>query len=168
MITERQQNWIDNHSSYVCHEETYRFPEFNRDDVWELGCDLVESNKDFPKQVAMEIYIGNTQMFRFIPGRCGLQQELWLNKKRNTVLAMGKSSVRVAAEIAMQEKEIQDVIPGFPNGEDYAAVGGGFPLQTKDGVLFGTICVSGLPDTQDHALIVGALDRFFRRKGWIN
>jgi len=167
MIDERQQKWIDNYQLYVQQQETYRFPAFSRDDVWELACDLIESNKDFPKQVAMEIYIGNTQMFRFLPGRTGTMQEMWLKKKRNTVLATGKSSVQVAAEMAMNEKTLADVIPGFPNPDDYAGVGGGFPLQTKDGCLFGTLCVSGLPDMQDHALIVDALDRFFRRRGWI-
>lgn len=167
MLDARQLNWIENYENYVKQEETYRFPAFDREDVWELSCDLVESNRDFPKQVAMEIYIGNTQMFRFIPGRCGSQQEMWLKKKRSTVLATGKSSVRVAAEMAMKEQSLADVIPGFPNPDDYVGVGGGFPLKTKDGCLFGTICVSGLPDVQDHALIAGALDRFFRRKGWL-
>lgn len=167
MLDERAQKWIENLEMYKSHEQTYQFPEFSREDVWELGCDLVESNKDFPKQVAMEIYIGNTQMFRFIPGRCGAAQEMWLKKKRNTVVSLGKSSVRVAAELAKNEQTIADVVPGLPNADDYAAVGGGFPLRMQDGVLFGTVCVSGLPDMQDHALIVGALDKFFRRRGWI-
>lgn len=167
MIDERAQKRIDNYQLYLQHEALYQFPQFSRDDVWELACDLVESNKDFPKQVAMEVYIGNTQMFRFIPGRCGSLQELWLKKKRNTVLALGKSSVLAGAEVAMKEQTMADVVPGLPNGDDYAAVGGGFPLRTQDGVIFGTVCVSGLPDVDDHALIIGALDKFFRRRGWV-
>lgn len=167
MIDEKAQKRIDNYQRYLQHEALYQFPEFSRDDIWELACDLMESNKEFPKQVAMEIYIGNTQMFRYLPGRCGSLQEMWLGRKRNTVLALGKSSVLAAAEVAMKEQTMADVVPGLPNSDDYAAVGGGFPLRTKDGCIFGTVCVSGLPDVLDHELIVGGLNRFFCRRGWI-
>ena len=166
-MDEKAQQRVDNYPIYLQHEKTYLFPEFSRDDVWELACDIIDANREFPKQVAMEIYIGNTQMFRYLPGRCGALQEMWLKKKRNTVVALGKSSVMAAAEMAMKEQTPLDVVPGLPNADDYAAVGGGFPLRTKDGCIFGTVCVSGLPDVQDHAVIVGGLDRFFRRRGWI-
>ncbi len=167
MIDERAQKRIDNYELYLQQEKQYLFPEFSRADVWELACDLIESNKDYPKQVAMEIYIENVMMFRYFPAHAGTLQEMWLKKKRNTVLALGKSSVLSAAELAMNEKTILDVVPGLPNPDDYAVCGGGVPLRTQDGHIFGTVCVTGLPDIQDHALIMGGLDRFFRKRGWI-
>ena len=167
MIDEKAQKRIDNYEMYLQHEEKYQFPTFSREDVWDLACDVMESNKDFPKQVAIEIYIGNVMMFRYFPGRCGTLQEMWLQRKRNTVLALGKSSVLAAAQMAMQEKTPADLVPGFPNPDDYAVCGGGFPLRTKDGNIFGTVCVSGLPDVVDHEVIIGGLDRFFRKRGWL-
>lgn len=40
---------------------------------------------------------------------------------------------------------------------EFTASGGGVPLILRNGVLIGTAAVSGLPDTEDHRLIVAAL-----------
>ena len=41
---------------------------------------------------------------------------------------------------------------------DFAASGGGVPLILRNGTLIGTAGVSGLPDVEDHRLIVDALE----------
>ncbi len=43
----------------------------------------------------------------------------------------------------------------------YAAHGGSFPLRlSPDGPVVGTVAVSGLPQAEDHRLIVEALERY--------
>jgi uncharacterized protein (UPF0303 family) len=40
---------------------------------------------------------------------------------------------------------------------DYASQGGSFPLRTAGGACVGAVTVSGLPQRDDHALVVEAL-----------
>jgi len=48
--------------------------------------------------------------------------------------------------------------------ETYACCGGGFPLTVKNTGVIGTICVSGLPHTQDHQVIVDTLREYLKEK----
>jgi uncharacterized protein (UPF0303 family) len=43
------------------------------------------------------------------------------------------------------------------NPMDYAAAGGGFPIRMKNGPIIGVISVSGLPQRDDHRVVVEAL-----------
>ena len=42
----------------------------------------------------------------------------------------------------------------------YAAHGGAFPIAVEGAGVIGTVVVSGLPQLEDHALVVEALERF--------
>ena len=166
MNNERKQMLTDNYATYLQQEQTYQFPTFSRDDVWELGCDLVESCRQFEGPLAAEIYIGDVLVFRYYPAGTGAFHEMWLDRKRNTVRVLEKSSMRVAAELAMNDETMEgDMLLSL---QDYADCGGGFPLRTKDGCIFGFAGVSVLADSKDHAALIGGLDRFFRRHGFID
>lgn len=167
MKMERDEMLKENYNVYLEQDKIYRFPAFSRADVWELGCDLVESCKDYDGPPAVEIYVGDMMVFRHYPGTTGTLHEMWLGRKRNTARALGKSTMLVAAEPAMSGQSITDVIPDLPNGEDYADCGGGFPLRLQDGTVFGFAGVSGLADALDNAALIGGLDRFFRRRGYL-
>lgn len=165
MDNKRKQMLTDNYANYLWQEELYQFPTFTRNDVWELGCDLVESCRHYEGSLAAEIYIGEVLAFRYYPEGTGAFHEMWLNRKRNTVLLLEKSSMRVAAELAMNGQTLEkDMLLSL---KDYADCGGGFPLRTKNGCIFGFAGVSGLADTVDHAALIGGLDHFFHRHGWI-
>ncbi len=167
MSQSREQMLKEHEAVYRKQNEQYRFPTFSREDVWELGCDLVASCQTFDGSLAVEIYVGNVMMFRWFSPNTGTLHEMWLQRKRNTVEALKRSSMLVAAELAVNGQTIADVIEGVPYAEDYADCGGGFPICLQDGTMLGFIGVSGMADTEDHAALVGGLDRFFRRRGWI-
>jgi uncharacterized protein (UPF0303 family) len=40
---------------------------------------------------------------------------------------------------------------------DYVLAGGGFPVEVKGAGVIGAICVSGLPEREDHGLVVSVL-----------
>lgn len=46
--------------------------------------------------------------------------------------------------------------------DTYAAHGGAFPLTVKDTGVIGTVVVSGLPQIEDHRLVVEALEKFLK------
>lgn len=146
------------------HEKIYQFPAFSRDDVWELGCDLVESCKEHGP-LAVEIDINGVMVFRHYPTGTGAFNTLWLQRKRNTVMMMEKSTLRVYGELAVSGQTFEQSTT--LDTQTYADCGGGFPLRMKDGCIFGFVGVSGLAHTVDHAALIGGLDRFFRRKGYL-
>lgn len=147
------------------HEQIYQFPFFSRDDVWELGCDLVESCKKYDGPLAVEIDVGGVMVFRYYPYGTGAFHEMWLQRKRKTVQLLEKSSLRVSAELKTTGQTLEKDMLLSPN--EYADCGGGFPLRMKDGCIFGFVGVSGLADTVDHAALIGGLDSFFKRHGYL-
>ena len=148
------------------HEQIYQFPEFSRDDVWELGCDLVESCKDYEGPLAVEIDIAGVMVFRYYPAGTGAFHEMWLERKRKTVQLLEKSSLRVSAELKTSGQTLEKDMLLDPM--EYADCGGGFPLRMKNGCIFGFVGVSGLADTVDHAALIGGLKRFFIRHGYLS
>ena len=75
--------------------------------------------------------------------------------------AFERSSLRVRLE---HERDGHDVNAhnGLPV-DAYAAHGGAFPLRVPNVGFVGSVVVSGLPQVQDHELVVGVLEAVPRR-----
>ena len=147
----------------ILEEEKYQFPSFSGDDVWDLGCCLVEAARATGKPLAAEIVLNGTLVFRYYPAGTGKANERWLGYERNTVEDTQKSSLRVFAEMEVSGKTLMDELM---DPMKYAACGGGFPLRIKGGYIIGFIGTSGLPHLQDHAALIDGLERYFKLKGW--
>lgn len=147
-------------------EEIYQFPSFSRDEVWELGCDIVEACKEYGAPLAVEIDIAGVCVFRYYPSGTGAFHEMWLQRKRNTVRVLEKSSMRVALELKADHQTMKQDMLLDPM--EYADCGGGFPLRMKDGCIFGFAGVSGSADTIDHSALLEGIHRFFVRHGYLD
>ncbi|MGI6856602.1 heme-degrading domain-containing protein [Mesorhizobium sp. 1B3] len=93
-----------------------------------------------------------------LPGSTGSNAN-WARRKRNVVKMFLKSTYRMVLEKARPDRT-------FPPGEgfdpaDYVLAGGGFPIHVKGAGAIGVIAVSGLPERQDHEVIVAALGQYF-------
>jgi uncharacterized protein (UPF0303 family) len=65
---------------------------------------------------------------------------------------------RIKACGALQEKSGLEL-------KDFAAHGGGFPILLEGTGCIGTITVSGLPQREDHALVIGVLQEYLGLAG---
>lgn len=79
----------------------------------------------------------------------------WVRRKINVVKMFQKSTYRLVLEKDRPDRTFR---PGDGlSPSDYVLAGGGFPVTIKDVGVVGVIGVSGLPERQDHAVIVDAL-----------
>ena len=141
-------------------EEALQFREFSADTAWELGCRLRELAMAASKPVAMGVWMAGQTMFYAGTNGITADNEDWLRRKRNTVLRFSKSSLRVGAELAKRESSLESK-QGLLLA-DFATHGGGFPILLRGSGCVGVIGVSGLPQREDHGLVVRALSEILR------
>ena len=136
-------------------EQLLQFPSFRASDAWALGNRLHALALEAAEPVAVGIWLGPQTLF--YAGTDGMVPGLedWLRRKRNTVLRFAQSSLRVGLELARSGATLEG--KHAVATADYAAHGGGFPLLLRGTGCVGVIGVSGLPQRDDHTLIVRAL-----------
>jgi uncharacterized protein (UPF0303 family) len=82
----------------------------------------------------------------------------WIQRMIRVVLRWGHSSLAVGQLWRERGTTLEDVL-----GLDrrlYAAAGGGFPVVVRSVGSVGTVAVSGLPQLEDHRLIVSTIRTF--------
>lgn len=81
----------------------------------------------------------------------------WARRKRNVVQNFLKSTYRMVLEEARPDRTFK---PGVGlSSADYVLAGGGFPVTVKGAGVIGVIAVSGLPEREDHGIVVEAVAR---------
>ena len=76
----------------------------------------------------------------------------WARRKRNVVQMFLKSTYRMVLE---QQRPDRTFKPGSGiDSADYVLAGGGFPVTVKGAGVIGVIAVSGLPEREDHGIVV--------------
>lgn len=135
-------------------EQRYQFTEFKHSDGLKIALKIMENAKATkPKPVGIRIvYEGNLIFHYLMDGR---KPAPWLNRKEKAVLESKHSSLYVFYN--------KEDYPDWLEDETYAICGGGFPILIHNEVK-GAICVSGLEHTQDHDLIIQALEAYLYPK----
>jgi uncharacterized protein (UPF0303 family) len=135
-------------------ERRLRFDRFDETTAWELGSLLRRLAAGRGLAVAIEVRLArDTVFFSAMPGTAPANAD-WARRKHNTVELLGRSSYGVGRSMELEGTTLEAKL-GLPL-RDYASHGGGFPLRAG-GILVGAVMVSGLPQRQDHALVVEAL-----------
>ncbi|MFF1375863.1 heme-degrading domain-containing protein [Streptomyces sp. NPDC058308] len=133
-------------------------PRFTHDDAWSLGTLLVELARERRAPVAIDIRRGGQQLFHAaLPGSTP-DNDAWIDRKRRVVERYGCSSLLVGTRFRAKGTTFEASSRLDP--DVYAAHGGAFPIAVEGAGVIGTVVVSGLPQVEDHALVVEALERF--------
>jgi uncharacterized protein (UPF0303 family) len=139
-------------------EHRLTFPRFDNADAWALGCLLVDLaiGRDLP--IAVDIRRGGQQLFHAgLPGSTA-DNDAWIRRKVRVVERYGASSYVVGRRLAAQGQELGAAMGVDP--ADYAAHGGAFPVRVPHVGVVGVVTVSGLPQADDHALVVEAIEAY--------
>ncbi|HEV2634186.1 MAG TPA: heme-degrading domain-containing protein [Actinocrinis sp.] len=140
-------------------ERRLQMTRFDNDDAWRLGCLLVESARDRGLGVTIDIRRGGQQLFHCaLPGTTA-DNDSWIERKNRVVQRFGASSFLVGQRHRDKGTTFDQATPHLA-AADYAAHGGAFPVRVREVGVVGTVTVSGLPQAEDHALVVEALERF--------
>jgi uncharacterized protein (UPF0303 family) len=79
----------------------------------------------------------------------------WARRKRNVVELLHRPSYAVGLEEARDGRSVLAQM-GLAD-RDFASHGGSFPILVEDVGCIGSVTVSGLPQRDDHGLVVEAL-----------
>lgn len=135
------------------------FTRFDNDDAWRLGVLLVGMARERDLGVTVDIRRGSQQLFHAaLPGTTEDNDE-WVQRKARVVQRFGVSSYLVGLRSSASGSPFVVRRADLPVGL-YAAHGGSFPIHVRDVGVVGAVTVSGLPEADDHALVVEALRTF--------
>lgn len=131
------------------------FARFDNTDAWRLGGLLVQLAGQRGLPVAVDIRRGAQQLFHAaLPGSTA-DNDAWIVRKVRVVERFGASSFLVGRRLAVRGQEL-DAAYGVDPAR-FAAHGGAFPIRVRDVGVVGVVTVSGLPQADDHALVVEAV-----------
>lgn len=133
-------------------EQDLQFTSFNEETAWALGSQLVEQARSQGLPVTIDITRGIHQLFH--ASLCGTSpdNDEWVKRKVRLVYRFGHSSFYMGQLLKSKGKRIEEAYL-VPESE-YAAHGGCFPVILKGTGVVGTVTVSGLPQEEDHKLVV--------------
>lgn len=139
-------------------ERSLVLPRFDNDDAWRLGTLLVELARARDAQVTIDIRRNGQQLFHCALPGTSADNDAWIQRKVRTVDRYGHSSYLVGLRFAAKGTTFEQSSRLDP--DTFAAHGGAFPITLAGTGVIGTVAVSGLPQADDHDLVVAALERY--------
>jgi uncharacterized protein (UPF0303 family) len=132
-----------------------QLPAFSMDDALNLGLLLVELGKEGQFPIAIDITKGEQVLFHVALAGATPDNGHWIRAKQRTAARYEVPSLLVGLRARLRGGRIED--QGWFDQTRYAAHGGSFPVYVAGVGAVATVTVSGLPQVQDHELVVQAL-----------
>jgi len=144
-------------------EKRLTFRQFDSNVAWAVGTALKAAAEKRQVAVAIDIQLNGHTLFSYAMTGTTPDNWDWIRRKRNVVLRYHRSSyaiglIHARAQTTLQEKSGLEL-------KDYAAHGGCFPIFLEGTGCLGTITVSGLPQREDHDLVVCVLQEYLGLRG---
>lgn len=131
------------------------FARFDEEEAFRLGLTLRERALRDGLPIVIDVRTFDRALFfSALAGSVDANAD-WVRRKVNVVRRFAKSSYRVALE-----QETADSL--FPprhglDPRDFVLAGGGFPIRVASAGMIGCVTVSGLPQREDHTMVVEGL-----------
>jgi uncharacterized protein (UPF0303 family) len=148
-------------NSLAAEQQKLLLHDFDYTFVWKLGSLIREQSAKSKLSVAITIAHGTDVVFSLLMPGATIDNLQWAARKRAVAHRFHRSSLamRLEAEGGNFDFNSRYRLPEA----NYVASGGGVPLILRNGTLIGTVGVSGLPDEEDHRLVVQALEELLAR-----
>ncbi|WP_121251152.1 heme-degrading domain-containing protein [Nocardioides ferulae] len=143
-------------------EQRLVFDSFDEQTAWAVGVALRDAALAAGLPVAISVRRNGQRLFHAALPGASADNDGWLERKCAVVDRYGRSSLRVGEEFRVDGKSFDADARLDPSR--YAAHGGAFPVLVRDTGCVGTIAVSGLPQLDDHRLVVEVLEAFLSER----
>jgi uncharacterized protein (UPF0303 family) len=136
-------------------ERELRLPRLDGKVAWDLGSWIRTTALERGLTLVIDVRrFGQPLFYAALDGTTPDNVE-WVRRKSNVVARFRRSSYAFGMTLKLKESTLLDRY-GLPIA-DYAADGGSFPLHVESAGIVGSVTVSGLPQRDDHNLVVEAL-----------
>ncbi|MFD2090976.1 heme-degrading domain-containing protein [Blastococcus deserti] len=136
-------------------EQELHLSSFTNDDAWALGSALVAAGRDQGAPIAVDVTRNRHQLFHAALAGATPDNDAWIRRKAAVVERFGHSSLYVRQASIERGTTFEAEFGLDPDG--YAAHGGAFPVLVRSVGPVGVVVVSGLPQVDDHRMVVAAL-----------
>jgi uncharacterized protein (UPF0303 family) len=143
-----------------------QFPAFTNQMAFDIGCRIVNKAASEQKSILVEIQRNGQTLFHCAMEGKSLNNAQWVKRKSRVVNQFGRSSYYMSILLKSKQTTMLEWANLDPN--EYTAVGGAFPILIKDVGIIGTVTVSGLPQEEDHRLVVSVLKEFIHAVKYAN
>ena len=143
-----------NLSDLVDQAKSVIYPRFDENVALDLGQRLVQIALQEGLGIVVNIRTANRTLFHAATPNSAALNDNWARRKSNTALITGKASLMVGVENRAKGRSMLD--DGL-NLTDYAENGGAVPVIVAASGMAAVVTVSGLPQVQDHALVIRAM-----------
>jgi uncharacterized protein (UPF0303 family) len=133
------------------------FPSFDYDTAWRLGLSLRELALSRKQSIVIDIRrFGQPHQPLFYTALGGTPDNArWVQRKINVVARFHRPSYAIGLMLEQTNRTFADRY-NLPDA-DYAPHGGCFPIHIAGTGIIGAVTISGLPQREDHNLVVEAL-----------
>jgi uncharacterized protein (UPF0303 family) len=143
-------------------EEDFSFSSFTNEDAIALGQEMLKIATSQKAPVIVQVRIGQQIIFHAALTGTTTENDWWINRKARVVEKFNHSSMYVRVSFEENNQTFEEH-SGLDN-ELYAAHGGGFPIIVTGQGVVGVALVSGLPQVEDHKMIIQGLTNFKQAK----
>lgn len=141
-------------------ESQAQFQGFSEEIAFDVGSVVYGIARAKRAPVVINIRTSDRALFHAaMPGATPDNDE-WVRRKSNVVLRYHVSSLQFGDSLALKGRVINpDMGIDMMN---FAGHGGSFPIRVKKAGVVAAITVSGLPQLDDHRMIIEALDQYLK------
>lgn len=139
-------------------EKALVFERFDFETAWVLGGLLRENLLKRGAGATAQIELAGQLLFHGTTPGAQPGQADWLRRKRNSVMRFHRSTYGLGRYLESEGTSLLER-HGLPFSE-YVAHGGGFPIRLTNSGVVGFIGISGLPQREDHKVIVEVVSEF--------
>lgn len=139
-------------------EKRLQFKNFDSEVAWAIGTALKDAAEKRGVPVVIDIQLHGFPLFSYAMTGTTPDNWDWIRRKRNTVMRYHRSSYAIGLKHERAHTTLQSAT-GL-DLRDYATHGGCFPILLAGTGCVGTITVSGLPQREDHSLVVHVVQHY--------
>jgi uncharacterized protein (UPF0303 family) len=140
----------------IAHQErSLVFPQFGADQAWQVGTQLREMALARDAALVIDVRTFGQRLFYVALDGATPNNARWAERKAKTVEHFHRSSYAMGLSLQQANATLENKY-GLSSA-DYAVHGGGFPLRVAGAGVVGSVTVSGLPQRDDHQLVIEAL-----------